>query len=663
MKGSRILTEKTFESRAGMNGKSGLKSIAGLLLTAAGLLFLAIRNYPAIYGDEYRSLQYSEDLGLDWHAIGYFFQLKIWRFFAETDFWLRLFSALWAEALIVCAYFFMKAAGFSEKHRCFFCLFLMTNSLFLQYGVQVRPYSLFMTASFFFYFRLYQYLKLSSRRNFLWLLAAIPLLVTAHLFAWKVVLIGFLTVIWLKAPEKLRWVFPVFFLLGSLLFLNTSFRSAVVRFVYSAANTAASLPVSDFRGWDAATLWKTPFTFYTFSFGEYVYPLWLGITIPAFVAISIFFIRGFLEISKDKILFSIVVFSFMSALVLYLIVDPLPPRTLQGAAPRYVIYIFPIYSLVIFLGAYKRKGMLLALFLINFITMAFFLKSDWSCGAVDLMDWPRHLNASIAEPSQTCVINDYDASLSLGRYLPEEIKRTIDPEGCLNYPRVLLITNNESVELIRQFDKGSAALLSTHDVIDSIRQFPAQITVFKKRTSLKTVDQVPPARLSLIEQDMPLPLRTTEGAEMGFVRLDAEQKTYTASLSRKTESLNVIGAYRSNETISAGTPVLKLVWQDQAGRSREEILRAGIEICSWVDERCERAEEAGHWIKRFHLVGKQTYPEAHRQFKARIWRSPIKIQEPAQNIEATSLLEEGTFYLFALNPDTAGRTRERQDLK
>ncbi len=621
--------------------------LLALLLAVAALVVYA-GAFPALYGDEYGSLVESNHIFENLHAAGYFVQLKAWRVLSETDVWLRLLSVLWGAVTLAGCWLIGKEADLSTRTTWHWCALLAINGFFLQYALQIRFYAFFLACSILFIWRGLAWSRRRSVSNFVWLCLTAILLVSSHLFGWLVLFIGVSALLW---PYLGRWRWPI--ALGVLaliacLALAQPMRSLGVSLVYR-LTAHDTIPDAAIRGLSPAMLAKVPLTFFFFSLGERVYPLWWWITIPTVIIFAISALLGSQEVRRYPSVEPMVWLTLVSVVGMYFLLDPLAPPSLQGAAARYVIYALPFYLLVIVLGAMTRRWLLILVWLVSLGGLASLWLSPWSYGQGDLVNWPDLLKQAIPAPTQTCLVVDGRGRAPAERYAPAGVRLESDLDPCLDYERLVVITADYRLSQVRGFDGFAGRLAADYDLAASFSQFPAQLTAYQRRSSGLT--RLPPGRLDLPEQDLRLPLHAANAdLELaGFVRLDHVTPVYEGPLAVDAPAV-VLSNFRSLTPVPPGTPVASITWLGAAGQQQETLLRAGQETAAW-DGVCSSCLPAASWTKRLHLVGAQGYPGAYRHYQATVWAAPIDLPSwPIQSIRATSLLPEATVYLWGIYP-------------
>jgi hypothetical protein len=391
---------------------------------------------------------------------------------------------------------------------------------------------------------------------------------------------------------------------------------------------------------------KVPLTGYFFALGERVYPLWWWITIPALLVIGLAFARGLGELRRWPGIRRAAVLALGSIPFLYLVLDPLAPPTLQGAAPRYLIYALPLFVLVVALGAAAWRPLRPLVALAQLAGLGALLAGAWSYGGLDLMDWPGALHAAIPVPTQACIIPDGRAADPVARYAPPGTRSAADLAGCAGASRIVLVSDDYRVAMDRQLDTLAAALQADYALVTNMTLFPAQITVYERRAGGDA--GVAPARLALPESDLRLPLAGPGGEPLwGFARLDDVTPQVRIPLRDLRGPLRVLTNYRAPAPLPPGTPVLQLQFITP-GAAPPFILHAGQETAAW-DGACAPCTVAGGWTKRLALLGAQAYPDAYREYPVSIWAAALPaLPTPQEAVVATRLLAGSTVYFWRI---------------
>lgn len=619
-----------------------------VFILLAGIIFLA-NAFPSLYGDEYGSLNESTYLGSNMHAIGYFAQLKIWRSISDTDFFLRLLSLLQFSAGMYFLHQWFKISKENIKHTTNFAWWLLAlNSFIWEYGVQIRFYSLFFASSIFFAWRALCWQQEKSRRNLIWLAVAVAFLFTSHILSLLFAATMVFYMIWenIKNP-KTKVVLAAVAMLGIVLVFVPAIRNPLVDALMQITNAHSSAGTA--RGISLAILSKIPFTFYFFALGERVYPLWWWITVPAMLIVGTAFLLGLWNIRKLGELGTLSVFMLLNVPLMYLVLDPLAPPSLQGAAPRYLIFVVPFLLLLLAHGAETWQPLKPALLLVSLAGMYCLIFPSWSYGGSDLINWQRLLQQAIPAPEKTCIITDGRAQAPVTRYAPREAYAAYQGKlaDCQGYDTIVLVSNDYRLDMVRYFDDMSVELQKGYRLVSNITQFPAQVTVYTKGVTAN--DTPPPARLDLPEQDLQFPLQPTllHQPLTGFARLDQARRSLTLS-ARGTAPRAVwivTNYFAGGQQLPTGEPIFQVSLNNQPAF----ILHAGEETAAW-DGACQNCVDVYHWTKRAHLVGSYYYPGAYRQHQAHIWGYALPGTPAVESVTISFLPTQGNGYFYGIFP-------------
>src|SRR5262249_6171860 len=176
-----------------------------LVFGAVAILVLSCKAFPALYGDEYGSLHDADNLQINLHAVGYFAQLRLWKTFSGSDYFLRILSLTWTALGLHWLRRWLTTEQLPLDARRLILLLAATNAFLWLYAVQVRFYSFFLASAILATWRFRTWQQESSRRNVALLILSIVLLCTAHLFGW--IMLGVLVLAWLwERLAARRWL-------------------------------------------------------------------------------------------------------------------------------------------------------------------------------------------------------------------------------------------------------------------------------------------------------------------------------------------------------------------------------------------------------------------------------------------------------------------------
>ncbi len=621
----------------------------------AGILF-AVNAFPSLYGDEFGSLGEARHLTGYIHPIGYYFQLYIWSSINQSDWFLRLLSVVWLGAGIYFLDQWLKFEEIPSQVGNLTIWLALLNPFLWFYGFQIRFYAMFFASSILFIWRFRAWQKQASGRYLFYLLLSALLLLTSNLFGTLVVGTVLLNYIWVKLGSK-RWILA-FVLAFAALVIYLPFTRSALLWVLARASKSTYVPTAEItRGISLAILAKVPFTFFVFTVGLRVHPLWGWFTVPAMLLMVSSLMSGLWYLRRLLVLNSLTIFMLLNILFMFLILDPLaPPQVLgAGAAPRYLVFVVPYFLLLLALGAQTWHPLKYALIVASLGGIYFLAFPTWSYGGDDFVNWKKMLAQAVASPQDTCIITDGRANGAVERYHPANIKIAYQGNltDCTGFKRIVLVSNDYRLSMVRYFDETSVELSNKYNLVSNTTLFPAQVTVYEQ--NIDESSQLPPSRLDLPEQDLRFPLTSPnfDRKIQGFVRLDAERSNITIPLTQENLSdLWILTNYRSDLPVVDGTPVFRLQFSDSNGNDHEIILRAGVETAVWNGS-CNSCKSVYQWTKLAHLLGSYSYPGAYRQYKSHIWGfllTNLIHSKEFNSVNVAYLLPDGTGYFYGIFP-------------
>lgn len=632
----------------------GRKQALPVFLVIAGILF-GVNAFPSLYGDEYGSLFDAYHLSGNIHAIGYFSQLRLWNAISQQDWFLRTLSLIWLGAGLYWLDRWLRWEKIADRTRNLILWLAVLNPFLWVYGFQIRFYAMFFAASILFAWRFRAWGAHPSGRDLVYLLLSTLILLTSHLFGWLVVGMVLLSNVWENLPGRKKWELALALAFGIVLLFFPPVRALLVSIVFRTSNPYADLPVeASMRGLSLGMLAKVPLTFYFFTLGERVYPLWWWVTLPAMLVMGSAFLLGVWQLRRHPALGSLSVFMLLNIPLMFLVLDPLAPPGLQGSAPRYLIFVVPYFLFLLALGAGAWKPLVPALILVNLVGLYFLAAPAWSYGGTDFVDWRRLLAKAVPLPGQTCVITDGRSNGPVSRYILAGTKIGAEEADCNGFPRIVLVSNDHRLAQVRYLDEMAGRLAAEYGLVSNTTLFPAQVTVYGQGTGLPSPA---PFRLDLPEQDLRFPILVPQrGWQIqGFVRLDGQTPVAQLPLSAGDADKGwVLTNYRSDSVLPNGTPVFHLQFTAEPGNEdREIVLRSGMETSAW-DGGCSACLSVYQWTKRIHLLGTSSYPGAYRQYPAHIWGFSFTDASPLNrftSVTVTFLLPDGTGYFYGIFPE------------
>jgi len=646
----------------------------GILLVsfAVQLYHLDSRTF---HGDEFGSLNEALELGKNANSLPYFALLRIFLFGGDGEFWTRFLSAVCAVVAVAVTYRWIAGAA-SGRLALGAELLLATGPFLVVYGQQVRFYTFaLLIASVSVWAMLWWLKRPRPKEMALWFISAL-LAVVALFLNGILVLAEVLTAFWLNA----RWsrLTKILVLAGATLALGAFVLIPAVRataFDLLAAYTNAESRYASSRGLSPSTLAKIPLTLFFFTFGEAVYPLNLWLVVPGILFFGAAAVLGIVYLKRYPQIFVFVITAFVLGLgLLYLVFDPLAPPTLQGAAPRYLIFLLPVFYLVVAAGTLfpKTRWLLVPLLLVNFAGLALYWQGDWSY-TDDLVNW-RAVGQRVAENSvlsvaegsnaRTDVVADGRAYELTKRYVPSNhpIYKLGDYAPRAETERIILLTNDFHAERRADADAFLQNVAPDFSVTASWAQFPAFLYVLTRRAQAGEnvlVDaqtgrvETMPELYGLEFQDARLPLPASVNGNSialpGPFVLEKAPRAFSLAQPTQAKTLwlltQVVGASATN---GAQLATLEIDFDD--GSEQVVPIRLGQETGAWNGACGGECVPVASWRKRAALLGSSAYPDSWREFDAHVFGAPIALTPNARvtRITLERVNDAGDMYVWGL---------------
>jgi len=404
--------------------------LIGLILFAWAIQLYHLEARP-LYGDEYGSIREAYEFGSNPHALLYYALLRLWLIGGDGEFWLRFLSALLVTLVVPLAYQLARSWFEEQKLALFVALFITVAPLRILYGQQIRFYALLLVTGTLNLQAFGAFICHPSRRNMaLWVIATV-LLASSHLMGW-LLLACEVVVLMLK---RIRGRYTKLGIVGLLVLALVAFvvchemrTIAFIALSYLTKNDVRFVGYSGPRGLGLAQVIKVPFTLYVFLVGEHVYPLRWELMLPAISLGTVVGIRGVVKSLSIDFTKTIILLALFLApiLLLYLVADPVSPPGLQGASPRYVLFLLPLLLLLLAQGTYGIFGrfLFMLLLVVNGGALYSYFCGDWSYANCDLTDWrgAAKLVQKYVDP-QAILVYDGRSADPTARYFPEELSR------------------------------------------------------------------------------------------------------------------------------------------------------------------------------------------------------------------------------------------------
>ncbi len=634
--------------------------------------FLAVYHLDARtwHGDELNSVAESISVGLNPNGLLYFLPMHVWMQGGTSEFWQRLPSVWFAVLSVALAYKLARALALEIALPL--ALLFATSPFLLEYAQQVRFYTFFLFASLLVYWSLHRWLARPLQRN-LWSLVVANLFgLGAHFFVILVWMVELLTVL-LSAPrlkQTAKFGILVALALAGMAFLWIEpVRRAGFYIVSVLTNPYGSPYYTGSRGLSVAHFAKIPFTAFFFSFGERVYPLDLPIVIPGMTVFGVALILGISYWWKKRGIGAALLVSLLVVPPLtYLVFDPLASSTLQGAAPRYLIFLLPLFYLLVAGGTGFRqtRWLIVPLLLVNFASLGSYWAGTWAY-TDDLVDW-RALTQVVTQEftPDTQIFLDGRATGNAQFYFPPDARSALTPQTARVQPettRAIVIASDFHAESRQTGNMLLRELQKNFTFERSWSKYPAFVQILSqqhKPPNTFSVDaatgriELPVELYGLEFQDVRLPVQAKFNGQSlplfgAFAVAPNAPRVLPLSRPTAAQTLWMLSSMIGSPKSVVGDAVAELVVEFDDGRQQIIPLRNGYETGRW-DGACESCETAFQWHKRLALLGAAAYPGSWNDFQASVFAAPLELKSSQRVTKITlkGLRPDETLYVWGL---------------
>jgi len=650
--------------------------VGSSLMLGIMLLAFAIQLYQldarTFHGDELGSLDEARRLGLNINSIPYFGALHVWIGLGTSEFWTRFPSILAAVLGIAVSYAWIKRLA-SQRAALVVCLLLATSPFLIVYSQQVRFYALAFLASGLSILAFVTLLNRGTAHSgIIWIAStifAVAALLLNSLLVLSQLVTGFLLTPRLANKQKTVLLTGLVVLIAVLLLLP---QVRATGFDALAAYTNAKSHYEASRGLSWTQVAKIPLTFFFFVLGESVYPFNFWLVVPGIFVFGCVFGLGLLRLRDNRTAFLFVVTTILTALaLLYLVFDPLSPATLQGAAPRYLIFLLPLFYLIVASGTTFRfaRWLVFPLLLVNLLGLVAYWAGDWSY-TDDLINW-REVKSIVAEnyTGQSDLVLDGRSREYADFYFPSDW-HSFDVASYVpnsDKQRVILLSNDFHAERRQEVNDLITTLGSSFSLTSAWSHYPLFIYVFDRDSKPRATFRVqasgrvdlPIEAYGLEFQDLHLPAVAHFGTNAvpvyGSFALPASpgnSKSMPLAQPQNAKRVwllsNVIGATGTDQS----TPIAELTIHFTAGMERTFPIQLGVQTGTW-DGECngQGCQRALTWDKRMALLGLAAYPGSWREFSASIFAFPFVWNENkfVQSIELRPRSSGGVLYVWGID--------------
>lgn len=654
-------------------------------MSAIVLLAFALEFYHldtrTFHGDELSSISEARNLGQNLNGILYFAIMHLWIRLGANEFLLRAPSALFAVATTVAGY--RLVASLSDRATSLMASLLLATAPFvIEYGQLVRFYSLFLLTGTCAIFQFVSFVNKPSRWRLVFLAVADALAIGSHFFGLLIVLSQAVT--WLILTKSLRTSVKLILVgwsavTAAILIASRPLREGVYELMSRLTNPYGDPGYTGSRGLSIANYAKIPLTLFNFGLGENVYPLVLPYVPAALIVLAATGALGLFAMARNARLGTALTVSlFVLPLLLYLVLDPLSSRSLQGAAPRYLIFLLPLFYFVLAAGTQGKRSsyLLVPLLFVNAGGIASYWYGDWAY-ADDLVNW-RGVRTFVGDrmTADTLLLLDGRAQETANYYFPAswrsenvypyESGEDITP--LKEFPRLIMLSYDFNSEPRARASNLIQEIEHSYNQTEAWTQYPLFIYVFDRKPSNAAGYPVDPATGNLtipaeiygLEfQDLRLPIpANVDGSSLklgGAFSLPGPRQElvraipleYPANVSQLYLLSNVTGTSQPQNGLQLAT--IQVTRDD--GTVKIFPVRLGYETNEW-DDRCVpgTCRPAYTWRKRLALLGTESYPGSWSEFDASIFSARF-VLEPStrvRSIELERVASPGTLNVWGI---------------
>jgi hypothetical protein len=665
--------------------------VFGLTVLAAVVRLYRI-DAVTLWGDEYASVREAMNLGTNLNSLPYFIFLRIWiKLFGYSETALRLPAAIFGTLTV--PIFYLMGRELLHRRVAFFSAFLLALSAYAIASSQiVRYYSLFLFSATLCFLLFVRALKHHTG----WLEKAA--FVLSHVLCILSFALGFLVplieivTLYLGSAKQSRWALlrrALLLIVVCALLLGVLSLPEVRQwgFALIARLTAArETRYLSARGLSLVNLGKVILTFFLFTFGENVYPGNLPLVCLPSILCCYLLLRGFWSLRSNRLAFVLVSTSFVTSLsLLYLVFDSLIPSTYEGAQPQFIIFLLPLYDLVLAHSVVQERGWKQALtggalVALSVVVLWQYWSPGWSY-RVPLTDWrwaARYVQQSADD--STVLLYDGRSADPIQYYFPSSIAS----RGFWNYTGGdqglgdlhafdrLIFISNDSQDGNRAVMSAFLQRLETQFAFqDGFVEYPLFVYVYLRNdTGGYHVDEatgiisIPKEIYGLPFSDLRLPqearyagLSIPLTGSFSLPSLDGSRdRTIPLRGNVSGEALVLLSNLTQARSLPFGEPVAEVIVYPGEGEPVHFVLRKGIETNDW-SEGCgpegsspSTCEIAFSWHKRIAMVGRRAYEGAWRDFQAHIFGTTLALDAPValRAIGIHYLAGKGTLHVWGM---------------
>jgi len=663
---------------------------AGQIPVAGDELFTLVAAHPSptLGGAQ-------QDLGQELNGLFYHLLLKLWLLAGTGSLWARLPSIAIGALGASLMYFWLRSWRGDDLARWASVLFAL-SPFAVEYAREIRFYSPYLTSSILAFWSYTNWLVRPSRKNLILLVLACALLCGSGIMGLlAVVLLSLDYGIWHSPLSRRRrimlaalLVFICIFVLFFRSFSTIGWRlfqriTGVVR--------GAKLAYIQPRGFSVVSFAKVGVLLFSFSAGQFVYPLQLSVTLPIALLVALVVVMGLRQLASmpQQTLIRLMTFTVLTILCAFFVLDSLlPPSYRASATAKYVIFLLPLFIWVMAEGCTHVGNLrsvphpLRALFLIGVLGtqvagLAFLYQHGWAMSGYKAINWHRAISLAqgfpqlLAEGSAEGVLRYYlsqsDGKPQIGgawaaaRAIAEGRS---DAEAQI-IGRMAVVNANGKDDTHCDLEPLLRKLSSSHRLTSAFVDWPLFVYGYEPRSSsmvltgeAQTVD-LPRSLYGIRFQDLRLPQTFSwQGRDLpvtGAWRLPdcagaREVSVIPQAMEQAPASVLLVSNVIDMSALPQGSAVGELLLATTSGEVRW-LVRLSRESASW-DGRCSdgTCQPVVSWHKRIALVGQTRYPGAYRDFTAHLFATEIELPQGAQvnKITARILADQGSWYIWSI---------------
>jgi hypothetical protein len=664
------------------------KVLITILLSLGVVIRIYGIDFRCLYGDEYSSIDEAYNVSFVYHSLSYFLLFHEWIKFGESEFWLRLFSTVWGSLLIPVLYYLAKEL--SDKRIAFITSLLGTFSSFaIGYSQQVRYYTFFLFVSSLSFLIFFIYLRQKKSKKILLSLIGINIvLIFSHLFGFLTVAVEIIVYFLLTGNTENFWkrvgiILSILSIPLLILFFIMPVRELLWYSILEYVHSQSRLEYVNPRGINIVSIAKIPFTFFFFTFGEYVYPFNYIFVLPGVVVYATLFIAGLIQLSKNRTsLIFVITALLLPIIIIYLVADSLT-TAVEGASVRFIIFILPVYYIVVAYGIISFKKFfpftLLIVLIINFISILFLWKGDWSYNEGALINW-RKASTIVEKYVDKSTIITYSgrSKKPIQYYFPDNIFKKnywnyIENDSLselIKFKKVIFISNewrNENREELNRFIK---LLQNSYICIDAYIKYPMFMYIFELKSKdkqafvLNNQIEIPKEIYGLQFKDLKLPLQILYNEQSITINgiftlpgINKEKEILIKNLNNDYFDKFVIfsNLTECNE-LKDGGKVAEIIISNDEQQEEVFILKKGIEVEDWgkninLISNNKKYKIVYRWEKKFIFLGQMKYQRSWNEFDANIYATELIFDKKfnATSIKIRYLASNGQINIFGIS--------------